>query len=479
MPSEIHSFLNDRRDRLAEELCEWLRLRSVAGVPEHVPEVIRSAHWLAGRLRDLGFPMVEIWPAEGTPTVYAEWCAAPGAPTVLVYSHHDVRAVKDEQWSETGPFEPVLRDGYVYGRGSSDAKGQVLAHLWGLRAHLAATGRDVRAVNLKVLVEGKEETGSAQLAGLLDEHRPGADLIVFSDTLLWHREHPAVCMSMRGMLLAELEIYGPLRDVHSGAVSGPAPNPAVELARLISALHDDKVPGFYDAVVEPSARTREQLAALPYSDEDWLTRSETRSICGEAGLTVLERLWARPAAEVLTVVAGDPDGPSRGAVPAVATAAISIRTVPDQTVAEVADQLRRWVATTISDRFEYELSIGEKTGQEPYRTPEDHPAVAVLAAAMEDGFGAPAGRMGNAGGGPAGLLARKVGAPLLFFGTGLPEDRWHDDDERVALDVLVAGAATLPSFWERLSFSRVTSEVPEYGENGTVDTGTPGVAVLP
>src|SRR4051812_46088596 len=136
---------------------------SVAGVPERETELLRSANWLAGVLRETGFPTVEVWKAEGAPAVYAEWCAAPGAPTVLIYSHHDVRAAKDEQWEETTPFKAVVRDGYLYGRGSSDAKGQVLAHVWGLRAHLAAAGAGAPTVNIKMLVEGEEETGSAQL----------------------------------------------------------------------------------------------------------------------------------------------------------------------------------------------------------------------------------------------------------------------------------------------------------------------------
>ncbi|MDR7276843.1 M20/M25/M40 family metallo-hydrolase [Catenuloplanes atrovinosus] len=443
-------------DRLVADLVDWIRLPSVAGVPDRAGDLTRSARWLAGALRETGFPDVTVADPGGAPAVIARWCAAPGAPTVLVYSHHDVRAAEDEEWEETRPFAPVLRDGFVYGRGASDAKGQVVAHLWGLRAHLAATGRSVPAVNLIWFIEGEEETGSAHLAELLDEHRIEADLVVYSDTLLWHRDHPAICVSMRGGLNASLQVYGPRRDVHSGAVSGPAPNPLVALSRLIARLHDDKgrvtLPGFYDAVTEPTERTRAALAALPYSDEDWLARSETRSIGGEEGFTVLERLWARPVVEVLTAAAGDPYGPARGAVPAVASASITIRTVPEQTSAEVAEQLRRWVRETIDDGVEYELSVSEELAQEPYRTPDDHPAVALLDAAVRDGFGAAVvGRMGNAGGGPADLLSRATGAPVLFFGTGLPEDRWHDSDERVSVDVLVAGAATLASLWGRLA----------------------------
>ena len=457
MSGPVHDYLADHRDRIVDELVGWVRLRSVAGVPEHEIDLLRSANWLAGALRDTGFPTVEVWGTEGPPAVYAEWCAAPDAPTVLVYSHHDVRAAKDEQWEETPPFEPTLRDGRLYGRGASDAKGQVLAHVWAVRAHLAATGRTAPAVNLKVLVEGEEEAGSPHFAGLIEDNRDrlGADLVVFSDNLLWRADHPAVCTSMRGQLMAHLEVHGPLRDVHSGAVSGPAPNPVEELCRLLGRLHDDEgritLPGFYDDVVEPSERFRADLAALPFSEEDWLHRSETRSVGGERGYTVLERLWARPAAEVLTVVAGDPVGASRSAIPAVAGADLGIRTVPDQEVAAVAEQLRRWVAENIGDRVHYELTIAEEIGQEPYRTPDDLPALAALEGAVRDGFGTSPGRMGNAGGGPAELLARSLGAPVVFFGTGLPEDRWHDSDERVSVDVLLAGAATLAHLWLRLA----------------------------
>jgi acetylornithine deacetylase/succinyl-diaminopimelate desuccinylase-like protein len=456
MSTSVRDFLAEHRDTVVADLTEWVRLPSIGGVPEHLVDLRRSANWLAATLRETGFPSVEVWDTDGGAAVYAEWCTQPDAPTVLIYSHHDVRAAKDENWDEAAPFEPTLRDGYLYGRGTSDAKGQVMAHVWGLRAHLAATGRQAPAVNLKLLVEGEEETGSAHLKEMLESNRErlAADLIVFSDTLLWRADHPAVCMGLRGTMLAHLEIFGPHRDVHSGAVSGPAPNPILELSRLLGQLHDAKgriaMPGFYDDVTEPSQRFREDLAALPFTEQDWLQRSETRSVGGEAGYTVLERLWVRPAIEVIAVIGGDPIGPSRAAVPAVASADLSIRFVPEQTAAGIADQLRRWVADTVSDRFTYDLTVSEDTAQGPYRTPEDHPAVEALAEAMREGFGRPGGRMGNAGGGPAVLLSESVGAPVVFFGTGLPEDHWHDSDERVSVEVLLAGAATLAAFWDRL-----------------------------
>jgi acetylornithine deacetylase/succinyl-diaminopimelate desuccinylase-like protein len=452
--------LDAHRGQILDELIGWARIRSVAGLPEHEIDLRRSANWLAGALRGTGFPVTEVWGPPDAPAVYAEWCAAPGAPTVLVYSHHDVRAAKDEEWEETPPFEPTLRDGRLYGRGTSDAKGQVLAHLWGVRTHLAVTGRDAPAVNLKFLVEGEEEAGSGHLADLIEEHRErlDADLVVFSDTMLWRADHPAVCTSVRGMVMAKLRVFGPLRDIHAGAVSGPAPNPILALGSLLGELLDDKgritLPGFYDDVSEPSESVRAAYAALPFTEDDWLRRSESRTIAGEQGYTVLEQLWARPAVEVISIIGGDPVGVPRGAVPAEATAGLSFRIVPDQTASAVADQLRSWVAANISDAVEYELTVSAETGQDPYRIADDHPAVRILADAMEDGFGAPAGRMGNAGGGPTELLGGTLDAPVIMFGTGLPEDRWHDSDERISVDVLLAGAATLASLWSRLESYR-------------------------
>ncbi|CAI3800482.1 M20/M25/M40 family metallo-hydrolase [Pseudarthrobacter sp. MM222] len=452
----VREYLDAHTPLLLDRLAEWVRIPSVAGVPERKHHLTRSANWLAGELRGAGFPITEIWEGAEGPAVFAEWSGAPGAPTILIYSHHDVRAVKDENWDQTSPFDPVLRDGRLYGRGSSDAKGQVMAHVWGIRAHLDATGRTAPDVNLKLIVEGEEEAGSPGLADLLQAHRArlDADAVVFSDTLLWRAEHPAICTSIRGMLGAHLEVYGPFTDIHSGAVSGAAPNPALELSRLLAQLHDQKgritFPGFYDDVEEISQRRRAELAALPFDPQDWLERSHTRSIVGEEGYTVLERLWERPALEVIALAAGDPIGVKRAAVPSMASADLSIRTVSGQSVQDVADQVRRWVKETISDGYSYELSLDTETAQEFYRTPDSR-VLDSLSTAMTKGFQSQeVGRMGNAGGGPADLLSSALKVPVVFFGTGLVEDNWHDSDESVRVDILKAGAATLAFLWEEL-----------------------------
>lgn len=455
----VRTYLDDHVSVLVDRLSEWVRIPSVAGATDGEHHLVRSANWLAGELRDIGFPTTEIWQGTQGPAVFAEWLEAPGAPTVLIYSHHDVRAAKDGNWDQTAPFDPVLRDGRLYGRGSSDAKGQVMAHLWGLRAHLATTNRSAPAVNLKIIVEGEEEAGSPGLAALIEEHRErlDADAVIFSDTLLWKAGHPAVCTSIRGMVPVHLEVLGPLTDIHSGAASGPAPNPALEISRLLANLHDEKgrirFPAFYDAVEEISPQRREELAALPFDPQDWLERSHTRSIRGESGYTVLEQLWERPALEVIALAAGDPEGLKRAAIPSMASVDLSVRTVAGQTVDAVAAQIRQWLDELKSEEYDYRLSIDTETAQEPYRTPQN-PFLDVLSTAMARGFEAnQAGRMGNAGGGPAELLASSLDLPVVFFGTGLVEDNWHDSDESVRLDILRAGAATLAFLWEDLGSS--------------------------
>jgi acetylornithine deacetylase/succinyl-diaminopimelate desuccinylase-like protein len=446
MPDQIQSFLSGHERALVDELCDWVRIPSVSGDPARSADLTRSAHWLAGKLREIGFPRVEVWPDN---VVFAQWHAAPDAPTYLVYSHHDVRAVVEERWTETAPFVPAVRDGRVYGRGASDAKGQVVAHLWGVRAHLAASGRSAPAVNLTMLICAAEETGSEPLAQQLEEHRDDlrADVVLFTDTMLWRLDTPALCRGIRGTLKATLTVYGPEQDIHAGVVSGAAPNPLTELARLIAQLHDCDgrimLPGFYDDV---RAADPDEFAALPFDEKEWLATTQSRSVVGEAGFSVPERLWTRPSVEVATIEGSEPASPPRGVIPASASATLSFSLVPAQVAMRVGDQVRAWVAERISPHVAYDLEIAETTSADPYVTP-DHAAVDRLVEAMERGFGRPVGRMRNGGTGPAELLAREVGAPVLFFGTGLPDDHWHAEDEKAEIEALLKGAATLAYLW--------------------------------
>ena len=375
---------------------------------------------------------------------------------MLVYSHHDVRAAKDDEWEQCAPFEPVRRGRRLFGRGTSDAKGQVLSHLFGLRALLAG-GADAPPVHLMLLIEGEEELGSPHFAELLDEHaeRLRADLVVLSDTMTWSAEQPAVCTGVRGMMKAQLEVFGPERDIHAGAVSGVAPNPATALVRLLARLHDDEgrvaIPGFYDDVREAPEDERDAVARLTADADGWLQRTRTRAVVGEPGRSIGERLYLRPAVEVGALASGDPSGPSRGTIAAGALGEIQVGLVPDQDPTKITELLRTWVADQLPDHVDHRLTVHEDINQPPYVTPPHHPALPALTEAMAQAWGVEPGRMRNAGSGPGALLNDRLDAPVVFFGTGLPDDHWHGPDESVDVDVLLKGAATMALFWPKLA----------------------------
>ncbi|HWS51984.1 MAG TPA: M20/M25/M40 family metallo-hydrolase [Microbacterium sp.] len=452
----IARHLEDHASEIIERLRSWVSIPSVSADPDRRMDVVRSAHWIAGEMRDAGMTATVLQTGDVC-AAYGELIRDASAPTVLVYSHHDVRNAKPEEWSETEPFSPVVRDGRVYGRGSSDAKGQVLAHVWGLRAHLATAPADAPGINVKLLIEGEEEIGSPNLAALLEEHAEdlACDLIVFSDTIQWRADSPAPVTSMRGTITATLDIIGPARDVHSGVASGVTLNPAFALANVLSRLHDDSgriaIPGFYDDVAPLTTERKQEFEALPYDEDVWTERTETREVTGEAGFTVKERLWARPSIEVISLLAGDPEGIERSVIPHKASASLSIRSVPDQRIPVVADQLRAFVESVMPAEAEFSLTVDEDIAQEPYTSPNGA-VLDALERALTLGYGMPVqGRMGNAGGGPADLLNKQFGAPVYFLGTGLPEDHWHASDESVDIGMLLHGAASIAHLWRELA----------------------------
>ena len=453
--TEVDEYLASRVPEMTAQLASWVSIPSIAGDPDRAVDMMRSARWIAGEMREVGFSTQLVPTPEGI-TVIGELRVDSTRPTILVYSHHDVRIAKEDLWEETDPFTARERDGRLYGRGASDAKGQVIAHLWGLRAHLSASTDRNPAVNLVYLIDGSEERGSLGIAELVEEHRRtlACDVVVFSDTLQWTSDLPAVVTSMRGTITASLTVRGPERDVHSGVVSGVAPNPVHVLSEVVSAMHDRQgrvaVPGFYDQVAPLSPARRQELGELPHTDEEWVQRTKTRAATGEEGYSVPERLYARPALEVISLAAGDTGSVTRSVIPATATANISVRTVPHQDMHAVAEALRAFVADCIPATVEYEFAVEEELAQPAYVSSEG-PALHALERAIARAHGTTTvARMGNAGGGPADVFRRILDADVLFFGTGLPEDRWHSNDESIDLDVLRRGAATIAHLWDEL-----------------------------
>ncbi len=455
--SVVRTYIQQHRAAFLDDLAEWLRIPSVSAEPDRAADVRRSADWLAAKLRETGFPVAEVWPTAGAPAVFAEWAAGdPDAPTVLVYGHHDVQPAAREDGWHSDPFEPVTVDGRLYARGAADDKGQVFFHTLGVRAHLAATGRTAPAVNLKLLIEGEEESGSPHFRELVEAEadRLAADVVIVSDTGMWSETTPTVCTGMRGLADCEIELYGPDQDIHSGSFGGAVPNPATVAARLVAALHDTDervtLPGFYDDITPLTDAERELFAELPFDETAWLNTAKSHGTLGEAGYSTLERIWARPTAE-LNGIGGGYQGPGgKTIIPASAQLKLTFRLVAGQDPDKIEVAVSQWLASQVPAGIRYDLTFGAST--RPCLTPLDHPALQSVVRAMSRAFDGQKILFTREGGsGPAADLQDVLAAPVLFLGISVPSDGWHAPDEKVEIDLLLKGVETTAHLWGDLA----------------------------
>jgi acetylornithine deacetylase/succinyl-diaminopimelate desuccinylase-like protein len=444
--------------QLRADLDAWLRIPSISADPARAADVRASAEWLAGAFRRIGLPTVEIWETAGAPAVFAEWPAAdPAAPAVLVYGHHDVQPVDPEELWETPPFEPTVRGDEMFARGASDDKGQIAFHLLGLPAHLAATGADAPAVTLRFLVEGEEESGSPHFADLLwaNLERLRSDVVVVSDTGIFDADTPSTVTGMRGAMGCQIDFVGASVDLHSGSFGGAVPNPVVALARLVASIHDERgviqLPGFYDRVVPLTDEERALFGKLPFDEQAWLTGTALSSATfGEAGYTTLERLWARPTAEVNGIWGGYTGAGGKTIIPSEAHVKLSFRLVPDQSVASIQESIRAFVAAHTPAGITATVSM-EPGGAAACRTPLDHPALEAVRRAMGRAFDRDVLITREGGSGPEADLGQILNAPVVFLGTALPTDQIHAPNERMSLPLLAKGAESAAYLWSEIA----------------------------
>jgi acetylornithine deacetylase/succinyl-diaminopimelate desuccinylase-like protein len=453
--SAERTFIDTHRGDLLADLDQWLRIPGISAQPDRHDDVRRSAEWFADAARRTGFPTVEVWD-EGPwlPAVYAEWPSEDAdAPTVLVYGHHDVQPVDPLELWHTDPFDPTVDGELLRARGASDDKGQLLFHLLGLRAHLAATGRSAPAVHLKFIIEGEEESGSPYFEQLLDKKgaRLKADVVVVTDTGMLAADVPSAVTGMRGLAAVSINFHGPDLDLHSGVFGGAVPNPATAIARLVAALHDDdgrvQVPGFYDDVLELTDTERDLFARVPADDAEFLKVAQSRALHGESGFSTLERLGARPTAEVNGLGGGYQGAGHKTIVPSDAFVKLSFRLVADQDPAKIVKGVERFVAEHTPAGIDAQLEW-EGSGVRPCIVPIDTPAYRVLAEAISAAFdGRPVLPTREGGSGPEAALQQAVGAPLVFLGVGLPDDQIHAPNEKVTLPMLFKGAEAAALLW--------------------------------
>jgi acetylornithine deacetylase/succinyl-diaminopimelate desuccinylase-like protein len=440
-----------------DELFEFLRIPSVSARSEHRTDVARAADWLALRLREAGLA-TEVIPTAGHPVVLGEWRGAgPDAPTYLVYGHYDVQPAEPLDLWTSPPFEPTVRDGRIYARGSVDDKGQLYLHVKALQAHLASSGS--LPVNVVVLAEGEEEVGSEHLSGFVEANaaRLACDGVIISDSAMFAPGQPSILFSLRGLAYLQVDVTGPATDLHSGSYGGAVVNPATVLAHIIASFHDDKrrvaVPGFYDRVVEWESSVREQIAALTFREDGFREEAGAPALGGEAGYSTLERVWTRPTLEVNGLLSGYTGEGAKTVLPSHAMAKVSCRLVPDQSPDEIAAMVTAHVLRMAPP--EVTVTVTPLHHGRPWRANLSGPLVDAGRRALERAFGAAPVLTGEGGSIPVvGDFQRILGAPVLLMGFGLPGENAHAPDEWMSVENWEKGMVAAVLLWEELGALR-------------------------
>ncbi|HEY5742537.1 MAG TPA: dipeptidase [Terrimicrobiaceae bacterium] len=428
-------------DSRINDLLDFLRFPSVSTQSEHVPDMIACAEWLKEKFSSLGFE-AGVFHTGGHPAVIARTKQDPARPTILIYGHYDVQPPDPlEEWISP-PFEPDIRDGRIYARGSTDNKGQIMAHILG-SAELLARGQPLPA-NLIFLVEGEEEIGSDNLRGFLQQHRSEleCDVIVISDTGMAAPGYPTLTFSLRGIAALQFTVHGPIRDLHSGIFGGAVVNPASVTARLIASLHDDEgrvaVAGFYDDVRPVLEWERDAAAALPITEAQICALAGVTELGGEPGFTAIERIGARPTAEVNGMGGGYQGEGTKTVLPREAFAKLTFRIVPNQK----PEQILRLVEAHLQARCPKGLRLEILSGHcgEPYYVDPNSLYGKASRRALERVFGRKPALMREGGSIPILWSFKKIlGADSLLLALAAPDCQAHSPNENFPLENFFAG----------------------------------------
>ncbi len=446
-------YLAREQDRLTADLCQYVRFPSVSAQPAHAADVRACADWFARRCQELGLATT-VYPTSGNPIVVARTPTIAGAPTFLVYGHYDVQPPEPFELWTTPPFDPQVRGRSLFGRGTTDNKGQHLAHLNAVEAYLR-TGTPLPC-NLVFLVEGEEEIGSKALYEFLPLHREelACNAVIISDNGIPGLEHPSLTYALRGIAALEVRIDGPSRDLHSGLFGGTVENPAMALCQLLGKMRDDQgritVPNYYDDVAPLSEYERAQLARIPSTAEEYRTLTGSPQLFGEVGYTYEEQRTARPTFEINGLTSGYQGEGSKTIIPSWAKAKLTLRLVPNQVpskvIAAVKAHLERLCPPTVR------LTIQHGHGGEPYLVSPDGPLAQAALAAIAEGFGHPALLTREGGSIPiVSAFKTHLGAETLLIGMALPDDNAHSPNEKFDLDAYAAGMRMAVHLWPRLT----------------------------
>ena len=450
MTTDLSSRLN--REEANQELFELLRIPSVSSDSTRKADMHAAADFLRAKLAAIGFT-ARVDTTQGHPVVYAEHLQAPGQPTVLIYGHYDVQPEAPlEEWV-TPPFEPTVRDGRIYARGSTDDKGQAYAHVKGVELLLQ---QGALPVNVKFLLEGEEEVGSPNLEPYLRDHAQelACDVIVISDGSRFAADVPTVTYGLRGLSYVEIHVQGANRDLHSGSYGGAAPNPINALCEIIAKLKDEQgrvtIPGFYDGVEDLTPEEREMWAKLPHDDAEFAASIGVPALPGEAGYSTLERIWARPTLDVNGIWGGFQGEGSKTVIAAKAGAKVSMRLVPGQDPARITRLIQEYVPQIAPQGVHAE--VREHHGGQPVKFDLSSPYIKAADRALKRVFGREAAFARTGGSIPiVAAFSAILKAPVLLVDMGLNEDAPHSPNESFAISDYHNGILTSAYLLEELA----------------------------
>lgn len=454
MADNVTELINDNESRYLEELKEFVRIPSVSADPDRKKEVLSCAAWVRDQLERIGLDNSEVMETDGHPAVYAESVRDESKPTALIYGHYDVQPEDPVELWDSPPFEPTLRNGGLYGRGTVDDKGQIFLHMKAVEALMQSEGS--LPINIKFIIEGEEEIGSPNLVPLIKNNveKLRADLVLISDSHMFAKGMPSICYGLRGLVYFELTVEGTKSDLHSGTFGGAVINPANALAVIISKLKDEdgkiQIPGIYDEVLELTDAEKEEFRKLPYDDEKYREALGAPALFGEKGYSTLERTWARPTLDVNGIISGYTGEGAKTVIPAKASAKISIRLVPNQEPSKIEELFKSYIDEISPDAVK--VTVESLHSGMPYISPADNPVFDTVREALKKGFGADAVLMREGGSIPIVTdFAEILNTPVILIGFGLPDENAHAPNEWIDLENFQKGILSMAYLYQGLA----------------------------
>ena len=447
---EIRNYVEANKQRFLDELFGLLQIPSISSLSENKPDMEKAAQYWKKSILAAGADRAEVIPSDGNPVVYGEKIINPALPTVLVYGHYDVMPVDPiEKWN-TKPFEPIIKDGKIWGRGADDDKGQAFMHA---KAFELMVKTNTLPCNIKFMIEGEEEIGSPSLGKWCETHKEmlKADIILVSDTGMLSLDMPSITTGLRGLAYWQVEVTGPNRDLHSGIFGGAVANPINVLAKMIASMTDQDgrvtMPGFYDDVVEISKEERAMLAKAPFDEQRYKESIGVTELMGEKGYSTTERTGIRPSFDVCGIWGGYTGEGAKTVLPSKAFAKISTRLVPNQDHEKIAVMFKEYFESIAPASVKVEVT--SLHGGQGYGCPIDFPAYQAAEKAYVESFGKKPIPTRSGGSIPIiSTFEQILGIKSILMGFGLESDAIHSPNENFPVENFYKGIETIPLFYK-------------------------------